>query len=383
MLDQKMTVARIFRFVISGLILTLTVFNLAFFGQSRNVTVTSGSLSGNTLRERQVNIWANPAPSGQIFDKWVGDIALLRDPFEYHSRVNALSKNINLTATYKNAAVWTQTEFVLGDGTRWGYYFPSNHVAVIFRFHGTNGNQGTLWNSAEDRDFANQAVAAGYALVSGKNVNGSHWDAITPPVTNLDYANVNTVITTLQQQGLMRLDDKVFALGFSNGGTFASYVAHHKSWRAAALYCSAGLDSWMFSTTVPHSWNIMINDTRLEPGAIPATYAHLADLSSRGITAQHRMFYPTPVFPNRFWRIQGLTSADSQLIYSALKNNGFLDVRDFLIQNPSSSNWQAVIPVQYAAYSNQIENQLQVCYAEHNFFADANYRVLQFFNSRL
>lgn len=95
------------------------------------------------------------------------------------------------------------------------------------------------------------------------------------------------------------------------------------------------------------------------------------------------MLAPSPVYPERFWRINGLTAQDSRAIYDALKQNAFLDERDYLIENPKTSNWQNVLPAQYNSYSSEIANQLVICYTEHNFYSDYDRRVLDFFNARL
>jgi hypothetical protein len=71
------------------------------------------------------------------------------------------------------------------------------------------------------------------------------------------------------------------------------------------------------------------------------------------------------------------------VIYNALKNNGFLDSRDLLIENPRNSNWQMVIPSNYQPYLTAIKSELGAAYANHSFFSDHNSRVLRFFSESL
>lgn len=180
----------------------------------------------------------------------------------------------------------------------------------------------------------------------------------------------------------MNANDPIFSLGFSNGGVFASYAAHLGNWRAAALYCS-GPGVWGTTTTVPHIFHLQANDLSLEPSVVANSQTLYARLLAQGIPTQFNFLYSSPLYPNRFWRINPFTSADSNAIYNALKQNGFLDGNDYFIRNPRTSNWEAVIPPVYAPRLSEIEWQIQMAYADHGFSSGVNYRTIQFFNARL
>lgn len=175
----------------------------------------------------------------------------------------------------------------------------------------------------------------------------------------------------------------IFATGISNGGAFAPRVSRALNFRGTAIFIAAGTINVMSQTTIPTIWLLMQNDTVIGSEGSQQALSNFQNLLGRGIPAQYNVLAPSPVYPERFWRIAGLTAQDSRLIYDALKQNGFLDGRDYLIQNPKTSNWQNLIPAQFNSYSNEIASQLEICYTEHNFYSDYDRRVLDFFNARL
>ncbi len=370
------------------LFLIFLLASISVSAQTKVLTVTGGS-GGGAYRSpaKLIHVWANPPVAGQVFDRWTGDANLLENPFDAHTRVIHLKRNATLTATYKTAPVWTQTnESINGIGL--GFYFPPDYKAVIVRFHGSGGNYLTFFNEAEDRDFANYAVADGYAVVSLDSADrvNKQWDFNSPTASNQDLQNVVLIFQTLRSRGILRANTPVFALGFSNGGTFASYAAHTLGGKAAAIYNSTGLDSWMDATTVPHIWNLAINDTRLGADGYALSLEQSENLLRRGIAAQHYTNLPSPVYAERFWRLAGLTQIDSAAIYDGLKNGGILDDKNFQINSPRVSDWREQIPAPYNANAqlmNDIGGQLDNCWAEHQFFSESNYRTIQFFNAHL
>ena len=365
--------------------LLLLIFSLSLIGyaQRTNLTVTNGS--GDALiRGRQiVHIWADPNPSGMVFDRWTGDTALVQNPLEYHTKVNNLSLNINLTATYKPAPAWNPT-FEMINGSQMGYYFPAAPVGVIFHFHGTGGSATGLFSDSEQRVFANEAVAENYAVVSLSSVDrvNRQWNPSPQLENNPDMQNVQAALNLFISRGWITSSTRIFANGISNGGAFAPRVSRALNFRGTSIFIAAGPSNVMLQTTVPTIWNVMQNDTTIGADGIAQATANYQNLLGRGVVAQYNLLSPSPVYPERFRRIGNLTAQDSQTIYSSLKQNGFLDSRDYLIQNPTLSNWASVIPPQYNIYLNEIGEQLSICYTEHKFYSDYNRRVLSFFNVR-
>lgn len=357
----------------------LCVLSLTPLAQT-NLTVENGSKNGGNRGRQTAHVWANPNPPNMVFDRWTGSTNLVQDVFATHTPVNPLSKNINLTATYKFAPDWTPTSGTI-NGTSFLYHIPPQHIGIIFLFHGAGGSNLIILRP-EDRNFANEAVAAGYGVIAlnSSDRTTATWSFAFPP-NNPDVTNVENLVTQFRQQGIIAQNAPLFSVGTSNGGFFTGIVSHFLNFRAAAIYIVFTADLINNVTVVPTIYCVAANDDAPEVGQAgnQRAYNQFLNLQSRGIRASFNNHPPSPVYPERFWRIPNLTQTDSSVIYNAIKTNGFLDGRDYLIQNPGTSNWQSVIPAQYASRLTAIGDQLDVCYATHKFYSDYNSRVLRFF----
>lgn len=363
--------------------LALTFFYCILFSTvsaQTNLTVANGSKNISKGRGQLAHVWSNPNPPDMVFDRWTGDTVLVQDIFAAHTRVNTSSKNINLTATYKVAPAWTPVEETINNASVL-YHIPANHIGIIFRFHGGGGSNQFVLNRVEDRIFANEAVAAGYGIIALNSTNRTtaQWSFAAPP-NNPDVTNVQTIITQFRQRGLINPTARLFSVGTSNGGVFSAIVSHYLNFKAAAIYIAFAPDNINNITNIPTIYcQAMNDDGDVGQGGNERARNQFLNLQSRGIRTSFNNHPPSPVYPERFWRIPGLMQADSNQIYNALKSNGFLDRRDYLIENPNTSNWQSVIPPQYASYLSHIKDQLEVCYTTHKFYSDYDSRILRFF----
>lgn len=125
----------------------------------------------------------------------------------------------------------------------------------------------------------------------------------------------------------------------------------------------------------------MENDSILTAGSVERAREAYNVLKNRSIQAEFNLLRPTPVYPERFWRISGVNQTESIEIFNSLKSNGFLDARNYLKENPQFSNWASAIPSKYNSFLSSIRDQLWISYTEHKFFGDYNRRVIKFFNS--
>lgn len=350
--------------------------------QRTNVSVNSGSGDGTYKGQPFIHVWADPAPPGMVFDRWTGDTTLLQRIGESHTKLRTANLNTTITATYKPAPVWTPS-FEMLNGIQMGYHFPANHVGVIFHFHGQGGSANLLFNNLERRIFANEAVAEGYAVVaidSDDRVNRD-WATSNDIATNPDIQNVQAAINLFIMRGWMTASTPVFAHGFSKGAGFSPRVARALSFRATSMNLLAGTPDIINITTIPTIWCIAINDGTIMAGGVAQSRSNHQNLLNRGVPTQYHLAVATPVYPERFWRITGLSAADSQAIHSALRQGGFIDGRNLLRADPDTSGWESAIPSQYNSFVPSIRDQLRICYAEHTFFSDYNRRVLDFFNT--
>ncbi len=66
-----------------------------------SLTVNSGSGDGNFIAGSTVNISANNAPNGQVFDKWTGNVSGIANVNSANTTITMPSSNVTITATYK------------------------------------------------------------------------------------------------------------------------------------------------------------------------------------------------------------------------------------------------------------------------------------------
>src|SRR5439155_3305012 len=175
-----------------------------------------------------------------------------------------------------------------------------------------------FFRETESFAFARDAVAADYAVAALDSGGGPgrSWDT-TFAASNVDVANVRTAVTYFISAGLMATNTPKYATGMSAGGFFAPSPAYFLGFNACAIWCSSGAPkstgTTVFNvTTVPTIWNLARNDDLYNHKAFLDDAANnLALLGARGIAGEVRENPPSPVYPQRFARIQGLTAADS------------------------------------------------------------------------
>jgi hypothetical protein len=317
-----------------------------------------------------------------VFDQWIGNTVLLQNPRESHTKLRTANLNLEISATYRAAPVWNPT-FETLNGIQIGHHFPASLTGVIFHFHGQGGSANLAFNNLERRIFVNEAVAEGYAVVaidSADRVNRD-WGTSNDIATNPDIQNVQAAINLFISRGWITASTPLFAHGVSKGAGFSPRVSRALNFKATSMNLLAGTPDIINITTIPIIWCIAVNDGTIMPGGVQQSRVNYQNLVNRGIPAQHHLAVPSPVYPERFRRITGISAADSQTIQASLKQSGFLDGRNFLVADPDTSGWESAIPAQYSSFVNSIRDQLRICYTEHTFFSDYDRRVLDFFNT--
>ena len=181
-------------------------------------------------------------------------------------------------------------------------------------------------------------------------------------------------------------------MGISLGGFFATMVAEEAGQgalpftvKAVAAYISTGSRDAMTKTLSPTIF-MLARMTMIVPNS--AVLANFDLLLGRGIASQVWTLAPSPVHPDKFWGIPGLSQTDSQTIQSALKTNGLLDANDFLLGSALTDTngdgmpeFMAAIPGGYVSFLDEITSQLLVARAAHAFFSDLNDKMFAFFEN--
>ncbi|OHX63835.1 InlB B-repeat-containing protein [Flammeovirga pacifica] len=93
------------------------------------LTVSEGTGSGEYEEGEMVEVTANAAMEGYIFDQWTGDVAALEDAMAATTKVTMPSAAVSVTATYKMAPEDTYT-LTVSEGTGSGNYKEGEVVEI-------------------------------------------------------------------------------------------------------------------------------------------------------------------------------------------------------------------------------------------------------------
>lgn len=349
--------------------------------QKGTLTVQNGGGSGEFTINDTTYIWSNPPAGNQVFDKWTGDIASLSNPNEWKTKLKITGSTLNVTATYKTTTNFTLTQETI-NASKVYYYVPAGYKGIVLAFHGAGGSAtGWAGGSVDNTNFIRYAVANGYAVVitESKDRVNKRWDN-TANTTNVDAANIDAILGNLNQRTILDSSKSKYAIGMSQGSGFASLISYGKNYKAAALYCLKGIDAILDITAVPTIWNMAPNDVTEEPTRLADARANYNKLISRSIPASFNVNDASPMVAKVF-EYTTIPSADATAIIANLKSAGWLDDKGYVKKNPrSDTGWETAMGSSYAAYRGQVEDIISVCYGEHKFFMDANYRTIQFFN---
>ena len=100
------------------------------------------------------------------------------------------------------------------------------------------------------------------------------------------------------------------------------------------------------------------------------------------------MLLPSPVYPQRFMRMPGISAAKSMGVFNELKNNGCLNPKNFLKVAPNDivalvvanpQNWPILLSLSLAQ-RDFVSDEVEVMWAAHHFHTDFAAKDLRFIN---
>jgi len=348
------------------------------------LTVIGGSYSLYHDPGDTVHVWAHPSLGDSLFDGWSADVPLL-DEKENHARFVMPDRDVIVRAHYLPAPRWNARSEIIDQG-RVYYYFPPKVQAVVFCFHGAGGNAEMMTETnVEARLLADQLVASGFAVVvpESRDRTAKTW---SPAMTdNPDIAHVQALLDTFRHRGLITPSTPVMGIGMSNGGGFVSRVSAALNFTAQAIFCASGIRPVMEAARIPTIWCLAKQDGSIDNQRALDNYQALQGLTE----VELHIHPPSPLYPLRFWRIQmfeaDFDSSDSRIVFEAIRSAGLLDSLNYLRVMPDAHEWQKVLPDAYARSPLQghLLDQIEVAYAEHQFYSDYAHKVLTFFQNRL
>ena len=352
-----------------------------------NLEINDGFYSEVLLMNGKVDIWANPAPAGEIFDQWVGDKDLIEDPHSYHTQMDPPKTSSQINATYKpllsNWDIITNVTLEVFNGTEVYYYLPHNQLGVVFIFHGRGGSSANWLNEnrTESLHFINLLARRGYGIIvceSLDRINGE-WDGNNVLENNTDIQNVEYIVNNFTSRGLIRKLSPFFGLGMSLGGAFVSRASVYFDYSAQAIFCASGVSIIVRYYTIPTYWNLAVNDHF--PNINPNGAGNFEYYILNGAFAELFMNQPTPVHPKQFSYINGISYDNSSELYDAFRDAHLIDENGYVYTNITSTDpLLEAIPDEYGFRNTSLKNSVMISGAFHKFYSKDIHNVINFFD---
>ncbi len=387
-------------------------------GAPTAITINNGTGGGTYNANSRVDIFANPPPVGQVFDRWTGDVSVFGAnaplaPFVPHLVITVPATPVTLTATYKAAPAWTpttvtnfnpqtppaganQTTPATPVATTLMHHVPAESVGIVFLLHESGANAGAWFNTPEGALLVRDLVAAGYgvAALHSVNRNAGTWATAAVLANNLDVLNHVAALNKFTADLPANAAKPVFFVGLAAGADAALSYANllaaatpARNVRGVVLYGSAGSETQAVTSKVPQFFALAANDDEVGPAGIVAARNHAQLLAGRGLASGAYTNAVSPVHAGRF-RALGVTAptftaADATAVWTALKNAGLFDANNYVTALPTAAALTAALPAAYQNRRADVAAQLAVASAAQEFFSDANARVLAFLATRI
>lgn len=326
---------------------------------------------------------AAEAPGTRMLVGWRGDSPQLADPRAWHAPWTQAERPATLTAQFQPAPALNPVLDSI-NSARVRYQLPSSVRGLVFSFHGSGGSGDLPFSKTEAQVSTRLWLSRGFGVVGLDSVDrvNRQWN-LQLSLSNPDVVNVSGILTRLRALGLISQSTPIYCEGSSNGGGFCSRVSALLGMRAQSLMIADGVEAILAQVPTPTIWTLGRNDPTLTPGYLERSQASADSLAARGVAWERNVVEPTPVYPERFARIEGISLSDSIALSSSLRTAGFLDASGYVIQDPRSNALDALIPTTLRAYTGEIVGQMEAAYGGHEYTSDYAHRVVHFFEAQL
>ena len=374
-----------------------------------DATVVGGYGSGSYAPGTVVHVWSAASTVDEVVQPWSGDADLLADSAEWHSTFVMPARDVTLVANRKPSTMALTVEQYPGGSDRLKtvrYHFPPAMRGVVLMSHGTGGSSRFI-DGTEAFPLALALVDAGYGVVSteaeevvagDQNGDGKIRWRTNYSTQNIDLQNLDALFANFQGRGLIPAGTPRFALGMSAGGSVSHFLGTvsnssvaasfpHLRFNAVLAYCAdaTATQSGSLSTT-PSAWFMCGAEDNPEVSN-PQARANEAKLRSRGIPTDYLEHPPSPIYDERFTRIDGISVATSRAMVDELRAAGFVGANGLLdTDGDAIAAAVAADPASFPVTSSQtgalreIRSQVKVMRAEHSMYADATARTISFFD---
>lgn len=374
---------------------------------SAAVTVVNGYGSGTYKIGDTVNIWSAAIPDNAVFDAWTGYGSLLQNSGEWHNSFVMPSQDVTVTAVQKALTGYSlKYEKIKCVNLQKNvyYYFPSIPKGMVYLLHGSGGSAANLVANIEWVQMMKDLASAGYGFVVTEaeevslntDLDGDgklRWHASPlDSVSNVDYGNIKALRDTFYARGYSNASIPQFSIGMSNGGAFSSSLSYLYKFKSGIAYCAQGYQLVFNVSTTPFQFCMAKYDNSDEVGAAgnASALAYSQQLTGRGVCSKDFVNDKSPVYPERFARGAGISVATSTAFFNELKNNHWLDSKNYL---KTVSDTLAPIfvanPSVYPTYNSfniaqrlLVTDELDAMYAAHQFFSDFDKTTIRFLDKQ-
>lgn len=375
--------------------------------ESFTVTINNGYGTGMFKVGDTVHIFSKEWADNQIFDSWIGDVNVLPFGNEWHEWFLMPARNIELTAVIKQSAAFALVATSIRGKNSMKqvyYYFPANHKGIVYLLHGSGGQASNWINLYEYYSLIKDLVADGFAFViteaeerslnTDTNGDGKIRWLLTPAdtINNVDYANIRIMTDTLINRGLTTKAKPRFSIGMSNGGAFSAALSALYNFKAGVSYCAQSGDAIAQFTTAPLQYCMAGNDNNENVGQAgnATAIANSNTLQSRNICSKIFFNERSPLYPERFARLPGISIALSTALFNEIKEKSYLDNKNyfktyssFLVRDYTAN--PALFPVLSSLTNAQkifFSEAVNCVVADHQFYGELNKTTIQFLNSQ-
>ena len=386
---------------------TLLILSISSMCKSQiiNLTVNNGIGSGSYFQGDTIHIWSDINPQNEIFTNWSGDVGSIININDWHTTLVVPNNDIIINAN-KSLVVPLLLDSIEVAGVNNTktvfYYFDPNPVGTIFFFHGGNGSAQETIHRIESNYFLNEAKYRNYNIIltnsedrtlgDPDNDGNTRWDLSNWDILdNIDIANCSLIIDSFITSGLLDPESPINAVGVSNGGNFAHMVSFALNFCTTSIFCAqGGSSSSLFNiTNIPTTFNIAENDQNAGGGNLGANNNYNI-LLSRKIPTEINVLKASPLYPERFSRIPGISISLSNDLFNEFDANGMLDLNNyFLISASNFINTVSSSAVDFPIFNSlsmtikaHIFDQITSVMAEHTMFNNFNNKVFDFLDQQ-
>ena len=354
-------------------------------------------------------MWSAASTVDEVVLPWSGDDELLAEPAEWHTSFVMPAREVSLVSNAKPATLSLTIEQFKGGSDQLKtvrYAFPPSIRGVVLMSHGTGGSSNFI-DRTVTLPLAVALVDAGYGVISTEaeevaagDLNGDgkiRWRT-NYSAQNLDLKNLEWMFADFRSRGLIPVGTPKFALGMSNGGAVSHFVGTvgnsavassfpHLRFNAVISYCAdATATQSSFLSTTPSAWYMCGADDNAEVSNTEAR-ANEARLRGRGVPTDYLEQQPSPIYDERFTRIDGISATTSKAMVAELRAAGFVGAGGFLTTdgdliaaavNAAPSEFPVISS--QVGLLNEIRAEVKAMRAEHMMFADATARTIGFFD---